>query len=336
MRIFLLLLVCLAAGGSLKAAPFSDLYFFGDSLSDAGNIGRLTAGAYPPSPYFSGRFSDGPVWSEQFALLKGFPLAGQQAGMTLGPNFLNLKVEGAGNNYAIGGARTDTTGSADSVGIPTGLFTQVVFYLSQSNFQADPNALYVLFGGSNDLRDAAQLSPELRDAAARQAAVNLFFNAFVLGQYGARRFAILNAPDIGLTPEARIVRNNAEAASAATLQYNFALDYMLNFLAFPNQQLFRFDTYSAFNNLYYDAINGGSVYGITNATTPCFPGFAGSAGADCATSLFADDLHPTAITHLYLAQAVDQEVHNPEPGTLGLVGFALVSVLWWQRRRRAN
>ena len=28
------------------AAPFTDIFFFGDSLSDAGNVGNLTLGIY--------------------------------------------------------------------------------------------------------------------------------------------------------------------------------------------------------------------------------------------------------------------------------------------------
>ncbi len=118
---FILCLAFLSTFG-LKAAPFSDLFFFGDSLSDAGNISKMTAGSIPGSPYYQGRFSNGPEWSELFAVLKGFPAAGQYAGLTLGANFLNLKIDGPGNNYSIGGARTATGGTADSFGIPTGGF----------------------------------------------------------------------------------------------------------------------------------------------------------------------------------------------------------------------
>jgi len=96
-------------------------------------------------------------------------------------------------------------------------------------------SMFCLLAGTT-LRDAAKLEPAERNAAARQAAVNLYFSAYVLENYGARRFAVLNAPDIGLTPESKLVLNNSASATAATQQYNFALDFMLNYLAFQNQQ----------------------------------------------------------------------------------------------------
>ncbi|MEH1830786.1 MAG: hypothetical protein V7L29_01550 [Nostoc sp.] len=45
-----------------SAASFDQLYVFGDSLSDTGNIYNATGKTYPQSPpYFEGRFSDGPL-----------------------------------------------------------------------------------------------------------------------------------------------------------------------------------------------------------------------------------------------------------------------------------
>lgn len=41
-------------------------------------------------------------------------------------------------------------------GFRRGVFTQVVYYLSEVNFRADPNALYVLFAGGNDLARCGQ------------------------------------------------------------------------------------------------------------------------------------------------------------------------------------
>jgi phospholipase/lecithinase/hemolysin len=59
-------------------------------------------------------------------------------------------------------------------------------------------------------------------------------------------------------------------------------------------------------------VAGGLVYGLTNATTPCFAGYAGSTGADCATSIFADDIHPTTAVHALLADAA-YDLLNPAP-----------------------
>ncbi|HEY9301471.1 MAG TPA: SGNH/GDSL hydrolase family protein, partial [Phormidium sp.] len=49
--------------------PITELYVFGDSLSDAGTVFRATGGMYPPNPpYFQGRYSNGRVWVEYLAL----------------------------------------------------------------------------------------------------------------------------------------------------------------------------------------------------------------------------------------------------------------------------
>ncbi|NJK53588.1 MAG: hypothetical protein HC936_13690 [Leptolyngbyaceae cyanobacterium SU_3_3] len=50
-----------------EAASFSNLYVFGDSLSDVGNTLNATKSIFPlpDAPAYSpGRFSNGPVWVE--------------------------------------------------------------------------------------------------------------------------------------------------------------------------------------------------------------------------------------------------------------------------------
>ena len=63
---------------------------------------------------------------------------------------------------------------------------------------ADPNALYFVWGGANDLRDITQ-------AAFAFASTISHLTGIVgsLYQLGARNFLLPNLPDIGLTPEAR-------------------------------------------------------------------------------------------------------------------------------------
>lgn len=323
LRIALALVYCLIP--SVWGASFSNIVFFGDSLTDSGNISALTGGSYPPAPYYNGRFSNGPTWAETFAYLQGTPNSGQYAGMTLGPNYLNLSFKGSGNNYAIAGARTGTTGAIDSLGIPTGMQVQTYYYLSQAH-TADPNTLYVLFGGANDVRDAAQLSgvPQQQQAAAN-AAYNVVSSMQLLRNAGARDFLVLNLPNIGDTPEARLELNDAASATAASQYFDEALSLFLPSISFSGEHLYTFNTYSFFDQIYQDALNGGQYTGITNATLPCFAGFAGSTGSDCSKAIFSDDLHPTALVHALLGTIVNNLIENVPAANLGTLAGNLES-----------
>ncbi|KAJ2793006.1 hypothetical protein H4R20_006679 [Coemansia guatemalensis] len=56
------------------------MYVFADSLSDMGALKEMTGGKLPPSPYWNGRFSSGPVWVEYLALLTDFNLYNKGVG----------------------------------------------------------------------------------------------------------------------------------------------------------------------------------------------------------------------------------------------------------------
>ena len=77
------------------AEDFSSIYFFGDSLSDVGNLNAVTLGILPGDAYYDGRFSNGPVYSELLADEFG-----------LGP--LRPSIRG-GTGFAYGGGRTSGT-----------------------------------------------------------------------------------------------------------------------------------------------------------------------------------------------------------------------------------
>lgn len=57
------------------AASFTQIYVFGDSVSNIGNVFDSTGGAIPPNQfYFDGRFSNGPVWVDYLAQDLGLSL----------------------------------------------------------------------------------------------------------------------------------------------------------------------------------------------------------------------------------------------------------------------
>lgn len=289
----------------------SGLYVFGDSLSDTGNVFTLTSFfaavrpelglvPLPDAPYLRGRFSDGPVWVETLAERAGFPDADASAGLTLGPVFGNAILPGnGGNNFAIGGARAATGGSFDAFGIATGVNVQVDFYLARN--PVDPQALYVVLVGGNDIRDAARETVKpLRDARVRAAAESYRDAVAKLSAAGVRRVLVGNSPDIGRTPEAAVSPELAARSTDATQTFNRHLEAVLSRLARQARvTVLQLDLFDLFETIVEDAGRGGRRFGITDVTTPCI---GEPEGTDCATYLFWDGLHPTATGHRILGE----------------------------------
>lgn len=333
--------------GAAHASPYSDLIIFGDSLSDTGNVLALSSGTFPAYPAAPGRFSNGPVWTEYLAAGLGLPAGAQPANLLFtGAAVVPIGPQGGGN-YAYGGARTGLDGAA----FPTsGLFGQLInwngsFFGGPLTRAADPDALYVLMAGANDLRDARTTG----DATlVDDAATNLVNAMALLAQAGARHFLISNVPDLGKTPEA-VDLGMTKSSTAVTLAFNAALaagasDLDAAFFGASGVDLDirTIDLFGLGEAVYDDAVNNsGLTYGITNVTTPCltrgaFSGqyFAPDATATaCATSGYSDDLHPSAAFHRLLGQlALSTAV--PEPAPLALMALALMALVATRRRAR--
>src|SRR5579863_2178064 len=79
-----MLSVALAATTAASAATpkFTNLYVFGDSYCDVGNVSIATQGARPGPLYYEGRFSNGPLWVDHIASYLGVPLTPALAGGT--------------------------------------------------------------------------------------------------------------------------------------------------------------------------------------------------------------------------------------------------------------
>ena len=209
-----------------------------------------------------------------------------------------------------------------------------------SHAVADANALYVVVGGGNDMRDArtAFTGNSAADDAGRQAAAqaavnNLYASLSLLASRGAKHVLLANLPDLGQTPEAMLL--GLQYASSDVSARFSALMVGLETLAEATLGLDidLLDLAGIANSVRADAIsNGGGVYGITNVSAPC-TGFALSAllgGTSCNVSSFSDALHPSARAHAIFAQEALRLV--PEPASALLVLVALGGLVAQRRR----
>lgn len=306
-------------------ATFSKLYIFGDSLSDQGNIFNITKFAnsldsgiplVPNSPYFEGRFSNGPLWTDYLSAGLGLPIQISTKLSVLSPSlpissplalvngdlrvspFFNGATTTQSVNFAFGGAQTGVTsgltGTFSSL-IP-GVLQQVAWFINDHlsiNKTADPNALYVVFAGGNDYLDSSNaLQPN-------QSVSNIALSIAALYSQGARNFLIPNLPDLGITP--RALKGGIEVEtrlSNLTLAHNILLNEAIAGLEnlLPQSNFIPLDFYGLLNNV----VANPSQLGITNISEPSFDTTTGTIVGDPNTHLFWDEIHPTAIGHLGL------------------------------------
>jgi outer membrane lipase/esterase len=324
--VIFVLLTCLS--GATQALPFSSLVVFGDSLSDSGNNAividtQIAPPGTPPGtlrtptpivspsfipslPYASNRYSNGPVWVEQFAA---------KLGLSALPSVLG------GTNYAFGGARTGPAGSS----FPFSLTDQVQLFLGDSGGVAQGDALYIVAGGGNNARDAVQLALGGGDPTA---IITAYVNdiARILTQLsgaGAKEILLVNVPNIGLTPAIQSFGPAAAAgASAIAAGMNAALNGALaSLLPVLPSDVKVFDFFTAFTQV----VGSPGAFGLTDATSACAFSVACLASPD--TTLFWDGIHPTTVGHSLVADAA-LAVVIPEPSSLALmlmVGFVFAN-----------
>jgi outer membrane lipase/esterase len=275
LSVLTVLTVFVAAPVAMNAATpsYDNLYVFGDSYCDVGNIFVATSGAEPAAPYYNGRFSNGPIWLDHIA---GF------LGVSMKPSLLG------GTNYAFGGAWVTAPQAMPGGTIPS-VPQQVELYLSQHNGKADPHALYILEGGGNDILGTTSGSPQ---ALGFQIAMGLADSERMLRRAGARDIMIPNLFNVGLLPAAA---GNVAFATAASVATNKEIDKLLEFEEFtPGLHILRLDVFSLMNSIQTDPTH----FGFTDISDPCITT---AVCADPDHTYFWDTHHPTVFGHAFFA-----------------------------------
>jgi phospholipase/lecithinase/hemolysin len=298
-RVGLLALLASQASPAAAGAP-QRFVVFGDSLSDPGNAFVLVRDVevppfdnlIPDAPYARGalHFSDGATWVEQLSIL-------DHALPSTGPALLNPAMF---SNYAVGGARARHAGFFD-------FSTQVGLFVNDFSGQTPTEALYVVFVGGNDVRDAlAALARDPTFATSlgilNAALTAIRDNLLTLRAAGASSFFVVNAPDVGLAPAVRLLGPAAQgAATFLAAQFNAGLEAILQGLeSGSGLNIVRFDVFRALNEI----VAAPGAFGLTNVTQPCIA-VNTNAQPFCAnpdTFLFWDGIHPTAAGHRILAE----------------------------------
>ena len=290
-----------------SAQTYDRLVVFGDSLSDNGNLYAATAGTTPPSPpFYQGRFSNGPVFTE----LLGFNAGRLTAGAPVSGSV----------NYAFGGARTDNAVS------PPGMRNQLLTYTGGGGtFGA--NDLVSVLGGANNIFQAfpaAAASPTTAaatmQAVTTAAAADINFIVNSVAGAGAGTVLVTNLPRLGITPQFSasnplVGPAGSQLADYSGTTFNSALLSGLFGVAGsnPGSNIILMDLYKISDTL---AGSPGS-FGLTNATDSCFNGVTVCANPD--GYLYWDGVHPTAAGHRLIAALANDYLYYGDIGAQSTV-----------------
>lgn len=339
--------VAMCVGLQAPAQAYSQLYVFGDSLSDTGNIGRWTFDS-----------SSHQLYDEILA---------NNIGKTLTPSSKGGLDYAEGGGVAVPGLDSDYTTQ-----------DQVKSYLASTGGKADPNGLYIHWIGGNDLAAAAlSLNPISAVKIALNSATQAASQVNDLLKAGAGTVVVPTVPNIGLTPvlmegiiqvgllpvqqqalaaayqylnaqntpdnDARTeaIHNALKASTTAGLDSERVQDLLSKGLiaaydALKSVATDLTDTYNTaedialartggnivrvdINGLFNEVIADPALYGFANTAGTACP--VGTSASECTSNLpgfdsskaflFADHFHPTPQAHALIAEYMQSVINGP-------------------------
>lgn len=237
---------------------YTAAYIFGDSLVDSGNALRLAnfygglpftdlpeGAPYPELGYFQGRFTNGYTFADL--------ISNKTIGLVSKPIFpyrfedpiFGIPIDpfagdpsGNNLNFAYGGAQI-----RQGAEVVPDWDDQTDNFRDAVDNHADPNALYMVTIGGNDVRslapaDGTTASVATAHATLQAAAESMLTEFSEIMDVGARNFLITGVPDVGLIPRyddnGNGVLDGAEIArSAAATEYSAYLDNLIRTYVVP-------------------------------------------------------------------------------------------------------
>jgi outer membrane lipase/esterase len=331
------------------AMPYSQLIIFGDSLSDSGQFpdaGSPLLGGFPTGGL---RFTNrtGPNYlgdnSEYFDAVSTQRLAsllGLQALPSTPVLPQTLTGNADGSNYAVGGnttaqilaSITDLNGSVVNSGDPLTSRTKNG-YLADFG-KADPNALYYVNGGGNDILDGIVVDA----TTAAASAANLVAGVAALQQAGARTIIVSDLPDVGLTPAGVFGTRSAWSSASALLN-----DELGTQLAALGGNVIRLNFRSLLLEVKSDLASFGFDPTVVQ-TDVCFSGGScipdptwgiGGTSPDPDRLMFNDGVHPTAAVQQISADYIYSILSAPWEISL-LPEMAMASLNGHQQQLRSE
>ena len=314
LRSALAVALALAAAPSL-AGEFEGAVFFGDSLTDSGHFQNQLPPSVRP---VTGKFTTNPAWVWAEYLAERYD----------GNGFTDNQ---GGDNYAQGGSRvTVQNGAAEST------VSQVGRYLAANGGKANPDTLYTVWTGANDLFAVAAGAPPQETLATAVGGVVQIVGT--LDAAGARYILVPSLPDIGITPNAIAAGPVAQATlTQLATTYNTS---MYGALAQAGYRVIPLDTFSMLR----EVVASPGTYGMRNVTqTACLPPSGSSltcnpsslVAPDAATTyLFADGVHPSGGAHAILADYAISVLEGPQligilPHSAQVIGRSRADQVAW-------
>lgn len=238
---------------NIHAAKINKLIFFGDSLSDNGNLYSLLFHIIPKSPpYFEGRFSNGPTWAEN-----------------LGKHYQN-KNSADYKIYAYGGATTIFHLPTTHFVAPTNLGLELDKYILDSAFSNRSETLFSIWIGGNDYMFFQSEDP---DELTTKVVDKISSSIDSLIYYGGKNFLILNLPDLSKIPSSRGTNSEAILQTFSILHNQKLAAAMLELQdKYPDVKITTIDMFETFNDVMTNPEKYNEKYhiNVANLTDACW------------------------------------------------------------------